>query len=152
MVLYWIRSDARKYRQFVALRIGELLELTSVEEWRWVPTKDNVADDATKWTVPPSADSKSRWFVGPRFLTQPESEWPTQKPSASTKANNQILTMTELKDAEPDNRFLGTIDITNSSFEPDVTKYSKWNTLQHVQAYVLRFVNNVRSKAKGVTP
>ncbi|XP_046869080.1 uncharacterized protein LOC124461607 [Drosophila willistoni] len=52
-VLCWIRSDARKYNQFVALRVGEILEDSNVLSWRWVPTQHNVADDGTKWTKMP---------------------------------------------------------------------------------------------------
>ncbi|XP_017468636.1 PREDICTED: uncharacterized protein LOC108360729 [Rhagoletis zephyria] len=46
-VLAWIRSDHRRYSQFVAFRVSELLELTEVKDWRWLPSLDNVADDAT---------------------------------------------------------------------------------------------------------
>ncbi|XP_053968619.1 uncharacterized protein LOC128870047 [Anastrepha ludens] len=47
-VLHWIRSDTRKFSQFVGVRIGEILESSSINNWRWVPSADNVADDATK--------------------------------------------------------------------------------------------------------
>ncbi|XP_070067083.1 uncharacterized protein [Drosophila virilis] len=44
-VLYWIRSDARKFQQFVELRIGEILEESDGDSWRLVPSARNMADD-----------------------------------------------------------------------------------------------------------
>ncbi|XP_041785587.1 uncharacterized protein LOC121600865 [Anopheles merus] len=75
-VICWMRSDHRRFSQFVAFRVGELLETTSVHEWRWLSTKLNVADDGTKWQKVPTADPDSRWFRGPDFLWKPECEWP----------------------------------------------------------------------------
>ncbi|XP_062716224.1 uncharacterized protein LOC134291885 [Aedes albopictus] len=77
-VLAWIRSDQRRYHQYVGFRIGEILSMTDVSEWRKVPTKDNVADDATKWGTGPDIRSESRWFQGPPFLKQPEAFWPRE--------------------------------------------------------------------------
>ncbi|XP_020712610.1 uncharacterized protein LOC110117567 [Ceratitis capitata] len=76
-VLCWIRSDTRKFNQFVAVRVGEILEDSQVNEWRWVPSKDNVADDGTKWTPNMEINSAARWFTGPDFLKLSETSWPT---------------------------------------------------------------------------
>ncbi|XP_062716387.1 uncharacterized protein LOC134291935 [Aedes albopictus] len=75
-VIAWIRSDQRRYNQYVGFRVGEILSMTDVNEWRKVPTKENVADDATKWGTGPDIKTENRWFQGPAFLKQPESSWP----------------------------------------------------------------------------
>lgn len=66
-VLCWINSDHRRFTQFVAHRVSELLDTTEAAEWHWVSTKDNVADDATKWQGRPDLTESSRWFTGPEF-------------------------------------------------------------------------------------
>jgi len=51
-VLRWIRSDARAFKPFIVHRLGEILETTDVPQWRYIPTKLNVADDATRDSEP----------------------------------------------------------------------------------------------------
>jgi hypothetical protein len=78
-VLQWIHSDARNYKVFVAHRITEILESSKVEEWRWVPTCDNVADEATKWSKYLETNiMESRWHNGPQYLHHSEENWPKQ--------------------------------------------------------------------------
>uniref|UniRef100_A0A2A4IX21 Peptidase aspartic putative domain-containing protein n=1 Tax=Heliothis virescens TaxID=7102 RepID=A0A2A4IX21_HELVI len=75
-VLGWLRSDARSFKPFVAHRIGEILETTDVKEWRWIPTAENVADDATRHKRT-EFNQESRWITGPKFLLQSEEQWPS---------------------------------------------------------------------------
>ncbi|XP_058839589.1 uncharacterized protein LOC131695077 [Topomyia yanbarensis] len=74
-VICWLGSDHRRYSSFIASRVSEILEATEVHQWRWVPTKLNVADDATKWEKSPDMTPSSRWYNGPDFLRLPEETW-----------------------------------------------------------------------------
>lgn len=133
-VLAWINSDHRKYHKFVGVRIGEILALTKMNQWRWVPTKQNPADDATKWGNGPCFDPRNRWFCGPSFLFQPEAEWPTNTKAVST--NNELNCTHNIHHVTP---------IALHEF----SRFSKWERLLRTQAYVFRFINNVRCRKNG---
>ncbi|XP_062713352.1 uncharacterized protein LOC134290269 [Aedes albopictus] len=128
-VIAWIRSDARRYRQFVAFRVNEILSLSSVQEWRWVPTKLNVADEATKWGKGPSFDPDSRWYHGPDFLYDNELEWPKDCRSDTN------TTVEELRPAYVCKHLV---------IEPVVMldRFSRWERLLRSMAYVVRFIDN----------
>ncbi|XP_062538894.1 uncharacterized protein LOC134207184 [Armigeres subalbatus] len=134
-VLAWIRShDHRRFHKFVAVRVGEILTSTEQREWRWVPTKLNVADLATKWGSSPQLTMDSPWFQGPTFLKDPEEDWPQQRTITSTDE--------ELRPAH----FLF------AHFDPivDLARFSSWTKLHRATAYVLRFVDNIRRKKQGL--
>lgn len=139
-VLSWLNSDQRKYGQFVAFRVGEILETTNLSNWKWVPTKQNVADEGTKWARVPRIDSNERWFKGPSFLYKPESEWPSQ-PELKRDTEEELrphLTHHEIE--------LHTVI--------DTSRFSTWSRLLRAHAYVIRFINNAKAKigiSKGTT-
>ncbi|XP_053698939.1 uncharacterized protein LOC128745898 [Sabethes cyaneus] len=134
-VLSWIRSDHKKYKQFVAHRIGEILSLSQAEYWRWVPSKDNVADCLTKWVRDTEPESNSRWFKGPAFLYLNEEEWPKQKVNANT--------VEELRSCY----LLTHISLPASIV--DVSRFSKWTILLRTMVCVFRFISNCRLRLAG---
>lgn len=71
----WINSDARQFKPFVARRVAEIREDSDPSCWRWVPTANNVADDATRG-VGMSNLCNGRWKCGPEFLVLPHESWP----------------------------------------------------------------------------
>ncbi|CAH0727422.1 unnamed protein product, partial [Brenthis ino] len=133
-VIHWIRHDARRYTPFVAHRLGELAELTQPEDWRWVPTSDNVADDATRFAHT-RITSDDRWFRGPEFLRQPEELWPVDE--RSTEEEEVLLHVT-------------TEDQQGDEWLPDPARFSKFETLVRAAARVLVFVDKCRRRATGL--
>ncbi|XP_062704114.1 uncharacterized protein LOC134286510 [Aedes albopictus] len=131
-VLCWLRADHKRYSAFVGSRISEIQESTDVREWRWVPTRSNVADDATRWRDRPDLSADSRWFKGPEFLMQAEEDWPTLPlKSLSTDEEIRPSVLLHFKVPEP---------------AIDVGRYSSWRRLLAVTGYVLRFCSNLQRR------
>lgn len=77
VVLPWIKKDPKLFKMFVMNRLGEIRANSQANEWKWVPTKENPADDGTR-IVPSALNENSRWFLGPRFLRRKEFCWPLE--------------------------------------------------------------------------
>ncbi|XP_062542503.1 uncharacterized protein LOC134210471 [Armigeres subalbatus] len=138
-VLAWLRSDSRRYHQFVSFRVGEILSLTSVTEWHYVPSKLNVADDATKWNSGPSFDPNSRWFQGPLFLRKPQEDWPKEL----------VDKCREVEAASEEVNFVAVHRVIEEVI--DVERFSSWHRMLRTMVYVHRAVDiwkHIREKNK----
>lgn len=51
-------------------------EATAVSQWRYVDTKQNPADEASRGVTAEYLLTRSRWIYGPDFLFKSEREWP----------------------------------------------------------------------------
>ncbi|XP_072945690.1 uncharacterized protein [Epargyreus clarus] len=135
-VLHWIRNDKKKYTPFVAHRLAEIGELSQVEDWRWVPTADNVADDATRIETK-KITGADRWFTGPSFLGLPEEEWPTEATSSDTSEEAAYTITTD--------------DITDRmGCLPDITRFSAYRRLIRATALVQLYVQKLRTKNRSL--
>ncbi|XP_062709120.1 uncharacterized protein LOC134288391 [Aedes albopictus] len=135
-VLCWINSDHRRYSQYVGHRISEILETSEMNEWRWVPGKQNPADDATKWNTLPELTPKDRWFNGADFLWRPEKDWPNP-PNCKDSTDNELRP---------------SLLAHHASSEPvlRLDDFSSWERLRRVVAYVHRFADNCRNRGRGM--
>ncbi|XP_048484628.1 uncharacterized protein LOC119690594 [Plutella xylostella] len=80
-VLAWIRAEPRTFKTFVAHRFAEIEESTNKNKWGWVPTAENVADDATRATP--------HDFDRPEFLRHSEEHWPTENKEPVPKTGEE---------------------------------------------------------------
>ncbi|XP_049294136.1 uncharacterized protein LOC125769445 [Anopheles funestus] len=129
-VLCWLNADHRKYSIYVAHRVSEILENSTVNEWHWVSTKRNVADEGTKWSNLNRHFTSGSWFQGPEFLQQPENAW--QLDSFQPR-----MTEEEIKSTLSFHR----VSTPVINFE----RFSNWRRLHRAIAYLWRFINNTRS-------
>ena len=77
-VLHWINTPNQRHRIFIANSLNLILDTTLHLGWRYVPSKDNPADDATRGYRASDMTSSSWWFTWPAFLLSPSTDWPTQ--------------------------------------------------------------------------
>ncbi|XP_026735912.1 uncharacterized protein LOC113499598 [Trichoplusia ni] len=125
-VLQWIKAEPRKFKTFVANRLAEIEDTTKPRDWRWVPTKENPADDATRGT-PVEYSHHSRWFQGPSFLRQPEEEWPVQ----------EFRIMGSLPEEKGGQQVMAAKGEDESFI--DIKRFSSWERLLRVTARVVAF-------------
>ncbi|XP_070511538.1 uncharacterized protein [Cardiocondyla obscurior] len=76
ITLQWIASPSRKWKAFVANRVGEIQRLTRASDWRHVPSTDNPADMLSRGVSGRELKDSSLWWNGPSFLRSEETEWP----------------------------------------------------------------------------
>jgi transposase InsO family protein len=129
-VLCWLRSDSGRFKQFVSHRIGEIHESTNPSEWRWIPSKENVADDATRDSRASEFAPESRWMRGPKFLVEEESSWPTEPQQQNNPEEDLELIPVWAVSSSP------------SPMLPDPSKYSSLRRLVRVTAWCRRFIRN----------
>ena len=77
-VLQTIANSTKRFPTFVANRLAIIERNTTLSHWRYVPTKKNPADLATRCVTISSyaASSCHVWLNGPEFLMKPEDYWP----------------------------------------------------------------------------
>ncbi|XP_043948701.1 uncharacterized protein LOC122818557 [Drosophila biarmipes] len=129
-VLHWISNTHRRYKQFVGNRVAEILESTEASQWRWIPSAENVADDATRPRKAVDLSIGSRWLSGPPFLREPEESWPR---------SSEVWIPSTTDDEEMKCEFaLGTVNFIS------LQRFSSYNRLVRTTAWALRFVRRCR--------
>lgn len=133
IVLGWLKTQSRNLKTFVSNRVSEINDLTTGFSWRHVPTDQNPADLASRGVDPQRLQDSTLWWRGPSFLLKEESEWPSQGSlSTNDLPELKVFACTELKKE------------INSCSLVDFERYSRYDKLKRIVAYILRFINKCR--------
>ena len=137
VVLDWLKGDPRRFKPFVGNRVTRILEKTTAALWRHVRGYDNPADCASRGLFPSELSQHSLWWNGPSWLTEDPQDWPRT-------VGNENSSNLERKDD------ICLVSLV-ASHEPVISldRYSTFTRLQHVTAWIQRFVRNCRTSKSG---
>ena len=144
-VLQWINSRTCRFTAFVANRIGEILEGSRAEQWKYVPTALNPADDASRGLQGSDLTTDHRWLRGPDFLRH-ENLWPQplklHEPDTVDSEVIEPLWCSHLEQGD------------SSTIEALLLRSSNWLQVLRIVAQILRFTRNCRHPAseRELTP
>jgi hypothetical protein len=73
VVLGYIGNEVRRFHVFVANRVQQIQEGSSLDQWMYVGTKQNPADEGSGG-LRPNQLANSKWINGPEFLLKNEAD------------------------------------------------------------------------------
>ena len=139
--LSWIENKG-EWKQFVRHRVNEILKLTDKEDWAYCSTEENPADLGSRGVLASQLKENQLWWRGPSWLTERPDDWPVLTESLQTpeslieQKKNAAVMMTK---ADIVSGIAGVIDVND---------YSTLQRLVRVTAWIKRFIDNSRAKAK----
>ena len=148
VVLGYILNQTRRYRVFVANRVQVIdnymkeAGLETKKRWKYVETKENPSDFASRGISPKEEEKVDLWMNGPLFLRKSEEDWRERSDEIHMVENDP-----EVKTQKTCNTLkvqVGKpVDGILESFE---RRISSWNRMKRVMVWVLRFAKNAKAK------
>ena len=130
IVLAWLDGQPRDFRVYVSNRVASILQVTSPQAWRHVPTAENPADCASRGMMPAELLTHDLWWGGPNWLLMDPIQVPAQPP-------RRLL-------ATPERRIIS-CNVLQAAPAPSLEKnYSSYHKLVSVTAWCLRFYHRLK--------
>ena len=139
-MLRYIANERQRFHVFVANRVQLIRDHSHSNQWKYVATKENLADDASRGLNGLALLEGQRWLEGPEFLWKPENEWP-QQPS----------TLGQVPDDDPEVRKVTTssavsINQVDNTTNKLIKSFSDWHRLRRAVAVFLRVKETLRKR------
>ncbi|KAI4892131.1 hypothetical protein NFI96_008825, partial [Prochilodus magdalenae] len=147
VVLGYIRNESRRFYVYVSNRVQRIRKSSLPEQWNYVPTTMNPADQASR-SIPANTLMSSMWLKGPDFLLKPD------KDGVDMESSFDLVN----PDSDPDVRPLVTscaTRVVESPLDPRrFESFSSWGSLVRVLARLIHIANtfkqgNSKSSCRG---
>ena len=139
-VLHYLNSRKKRFPVFISNRVSQILDFSDVSQWKYVESKENPADCASRGLESHELIANNQWFNGPSFLRKPESEWSKQPPIVWEEASPLDV----LEDATVHQT--GAHEITVNPTMRLIEQYSSWYRLRKAVATYRRFFIFLRKR------
>ena len=137
VVLGYISNEARRFHTFVANRVQAIRDHASPEQWRYVDTKDNPADDASRGLGANELIRSERWWNGPNFLWKPLPNETNFDPQVSPD-DPEVRKVTVLASTSAE----------HSDLIDDIKHFSDWFHAKRVTALCVLFSQKMKLSLK----
>ena len=129
IVLAWLDGQPRQFNQYVFNRVSFILQATSPQHWRHVPTAENPADCASTGIMPGELLQHTLWWNGLTWLHQDPYPEPPQPPRRTVEP----LEMRAIHIVVPSHTLVDRIQGLSSNY----------HTTLAITAWCLRFVDRL---------
>ena len=144
-VLKYVNNETTRYHVFVANRLAAIHDGSKKEQWRYVPSKENPADQVTRGAQCETAT----WSQGPEFLWKTPENWPehpevdvvlAEDPEVKTPKvrSSAVRTVTETPDDDPE-----------APVQRLIKHYSTWTRLTRAVAWIRRVVQVLKRRIQN---
>lgn len=148
VALFWI-LDSKLLNKYEAERKEEIDKLTHDLPWRWCPTALNPADKPTRGLTYNELIKCDLWWYGPKFITQPESQWPTWNPKMSENVSSFLLSRAASSDDGSPDSTDSTDGIHNII---EIKNFTNLRKLLRVTSYVRRWFQSKTTNNTTIRP
>ncbi|MCG8431673.1 MAG: hypothetical protein MJA29_10925, partial [Candidatus Omnitrophica bacterium] len=155
-VLRYVLNETSRFHTFVANRLTVIHEGSDVSQWKYVNTKLNPADYASRGLSAEALVQKKQWICAPDFLWQSETEWPTMPTQLLGEVSGDDP---EVKQSVPASVFATGSSVTDLGTETEIVNklinyHSSWFRLKRSVAWILKvkseLLRRVRNKSDKV--
>ncbi|XP_028404802.1 uncharacterized protein LOC114527367 [Dendronephthya gigantea] len=143
VVLQYINNESKRFQTFVANRLAVIHDMSTPSMWRYVDTKSNPADYASRGLKADEQRKIHVWLNGPNFLREEEDKWPEMPEGLKEMPDEQL----EWRKTAQVHEIVTSKDGT--AFDRFLEYYSSWYALQKGVAWFLRYLSFLRSTKKS---
>ena len=133
VVLGYIYNEKRRYRIFVANRVMIIDKYSNKEQWRYVDTKDNPSDFASRGISPRDERKVDIWLNGPHFLRENDDWWKSKQPEVVIQEDDKEVKV-ERKVNAIQVRERSVLDVLED-------RISNWNKMKRIIVWIQRYAS-----------